>query len=484
MDGLVGAQVGPATGRRLRKADRIAIVGAGPAGIHLAHLLNARRYSHVTVFERENRVGGRVLSVEHKGFAHEMGACYIPDHYDEYRRLVRTYRVGTLGAPKSYHRSIYSSEFDGAIREYPVADYSGKLMTALEKAGLLRPVPRLGRILQLVGALRRYFRLRRRLLGSNDVYPFGTVPAPQAAAELARPFLEVARQHRLEVMLPYFRLAQSAQGYGVLETIPTFYVLLWNVPQIVMAFVKNRFGINRRPIYEMLDVGNQKAFARIAEADRLDVRTGVSVTHVARRDGGVRLSFADGPGQDFDQVVFTTDLPEAVQSLDDATEFERTAANSLTSSTFVTTLFEAERWPVAAGMAYVIDPFQPGGAFTLSGLRDIRFRFPEAGGPGCAAVAYQYADRPFGPADPAEFERRFASEMNDIGFRGLRIVCRHVWPYFFRFTSSAVAQGVPWRLFQEQGMRNTWYAGSSACFESINDVMRYNLLLVERYAET
>ena len=468
--------------RRLSKGDRIAIVGAGPAGVHLAHLLKRRGYPSVTLFEREHRVGGRALSVRHDGFVHEMGACYIPDHYHEFRRLVREYDVGAFDTPRGHDRSIYTSEFDGAIREYPIAAYGERLMEGLVRTGELGRTSKVGRLVQLLAAIRRYFRLRKRLLRDGG-YPLGVAPSASAASELARPFLEVAREHRLQVMLPYFRLAQSAQGYGVLETIPTLYVLLWNVPDLVTAFVKNRLGIARRPVFQMLDVGIQSVFARVAATDGLDVRTNTAVASVHREDDRVRITTSSGSQTDYDQVVFTIDLPQTLGLIGTPTATECETASAITGSTFVTTLFEADRWPVAAGIAYVIDPFRPGSTFALSGLRDVRYRFPEANPARCAAVAYQYADRLPHPAGETAFAAHFDSEMTTLGFTGVRVIQRKEWPYFLRFTGEAIARSLPWRLFENQGSQRTWYAGSSACFESLNDVMRYNLLLLERYAE-
>ncbi len=470
---------------RLGKGDRIAIVGAGPAGVHLAHLLKRRGYRSVTLFEREPGVGGRAMSVRHDGFVHEMGACYIPEHYHEFRRLVREYDVGAFDTPKGHDRSIYTSEFDGTMREYPIAAYGERLMEGLVRSGELGRASKVSRLVQLLAAIRRYFRLRTRLLGDSG-YPLGVTPSTAAAAELARPFLDVAREHRLQVMLPYFRLAQSAQGYGILETIPTLYVLLWNVPDLVTAFIKNRLGIARRPVFRMLDVGIQSVFARVATADGVDVRANTAVASVHREDDRVRINTVSAGRtevHDVDQVIFTIDLPDTVRLIGKPTAMERDTASAITGSTFVTTLFEADRWPVAAGIAYVIDPFRPGSTFGVSGLRDVRYRFPEASAARCAAVAYQYADRLPDPAGETAFAARFDSEMATLGFTGVHAIQRKEWPYFLRFTGESIARGVPWRLFESQGTQRTWYAGSSACFESLNDVMRYNLLLLERYAE-
>ena len=62
----------------------VAIVGAGAAGTYLAdRLAGARPEWSVTVFERSNRIGGRLRSVEVDGLAHPIelgGMRYLTSH--------------------------------------------------------------------------------------------------------------------------------------------------------------------------------------------------------------------------------------------------------------------------------------------------------------------------------------------------------------------------------------------------------------------
>ena len=65
---LLGAERGRVRNKRngsarLRRSERIAIIGVGPAGIHLAHLLHQRGFRAVTVLERGDAIAGKVLSV-------------------------------------------------------------------------------------------------------------------------------------------------------------------------------------------------------------------------------------------------------------------------------------------------------------------------------------------------------------------------------------------------------------------------------------
>ena len=41
---------------------------------------------------------------------------------------------------------------------------------------------------------------------------------------------------------------------------------------------------------------------------------------------------------------------------------------------------------------------------------------------------------------------------------------------------------MPWRLIDLQGKNHTWYTGSSCCFESVLDVVRYNRMLLDMFS--
>jgi hypothetical protein len=55
------------------------------------------------------------------------------------------------------------------------------------------------------------------------------------------------------------------------------------------------------------------------------------------------------------------------------------------------------------------------------------------------------------------------------------------WPYFWHFSQSAIQDGKPWDLFDMQGEKNTYWIGASAVFESVHDVVNYNLQILDRH---
>ena len=72
--------------------DRIAIVGAGPSGIHMALALKQRGFKDVTILEKTRFVGGKSWTIKHRGAANEMGTCYLqPDYQETIIPLIKKY---------------------------------------------------------------------------------------------------------------------------------------------------------------------------------------------------------------------------------------------------------------------------------------------------------------------------------------------------------------------------------------------------------
>ena len=60
-----------------RKTDRIGIVGAGPAGVHMAFLLKEKGFLDVTIIEKSNRIGGKADFLPVRGTKQETGVVAL-----------------------------------------------------------------------------------------------------------------------------------------------------------------------------------------------------------------------------------------------------------------------------------------------------------------------------------------------------------------------------------------------------------------------
>ena len=73
---------------------RIAIVGAGAAGMAAAYELRRRGYSDITIFDRRPRVGGKCLTQFIGGRPYEIGALIVANSYDNVLELLREANLG------------------------------------------------------------------------------------------------------------------------------------------------------------------------------------------------------------------------------------------------------------------------------------------------------------------------------------------------------------------------------------------------------
>ena len=74
-----------------RLDDKIAIIGAGPAGIHMALLLKEIGYTNVRILERTDDLGGKSKSINYRGAPQELGTVYLTRDYGEVFRLLEKY---------------------------------------------------------------------------------------------------------------------------------------------------------------------------------------------------------------------------------------------------------------------------------------------------------------------------------------------------------------------------------------------------------
>src|SRR5215469_10275787 len=77
---------------------RIAVVGAGIAGLGAAYALTKAGHQ-VTVFEREDHVGGRMLTRSENGFTWEPGAQFMLSGYTSMRAVMAELGVTTASTP-------------------------------------------------------------------------------------------------------------------------------------------------------------------------------------------------------------------------------------------------------------------------------------------------------------------------------------------------------------------------------------------------
>lgn len=118
-------------------AKKAIIVGGGLAGMTAGFRLQEQGWS-VTVLEAADRAGGRILSLEKKGFLLDAGPTLITDNYVEYLRLVRDLGLSGLLVDSSPLVGVVSGrELHVLDASRPLRSFlSTRLLTAADKMRL------------------------------------------------------------------------------------------------------------------------------------------------------------------------------------------------------------------------------------------------------------------------------------------------------------------------------------------------------------
>ena len=320
-----------------KKSDRIAIVGAGPAGVHMASRLKQMGYTKTVLFERSDRVGGKSLTlylndtgecIQQKDktgqmdtkscVAHDMGTCFLHNGYHSIVDLVNEYNLTTTVAPEG--RAMFSHFAKDSFSSQSMQEFvTSSIMDGVKKGTIKVPRYAFTTELKVLGALisavKQYNILHESLLGKIE---FSMPPRLNASTlqKINMTFAEFVEKNDLHALSGFLMFAHAAQGYGYVTSIPALYGLWWISPELLNRYVQMSFRQQLEKIADyttknkagricqsmrgcwvrglvswlvggeagavkrtttMLPEGYQKIWTTIAEKDGLDVRFGVDI---------------------------------------------------------------------------------------------------------------------------------------------------------------------------------------------------------------
>ena len=456
--------------RTIQPGARVVIVGAGVAGLHAAHLLRRRGVSDIVVLEGSDRVGGKCHTHDENGVRLELGACFLHNGYHEVRRL-----LAELCMAPSQPFLAHTVMLDENLRAQR-ATYD-----------LTMPI-----------ALRRYSRLRRRLL-DDPGEALRRRPSPSALQVLARPAAAVLEEHGVWASLStLMRMAYSGQGYGHLEEVSSLYAFLWLQPVFLRGLLMSAMLKPLRALLPPLDrrlrvshylpEGYSALIRRLAGSARTIELNAVATAIERPAEGPVRVHWRRGDAErssEADWLLWTPPLSAASTVFQDPDPIERRWFSEVSSATLVTTAYTddpipaCQRKDVACG--YFVDRLRPAGDGRWVVDRHDGAIWPtESPDAARVRVAFQYARA---SPDPSTAEATLEQLTKDWRAAGRtqatplmteRGPLRRVWAYAPRFSAEAVHRGAPWEVLERQGRRRTFWLGASTWFESVEHVLRYN----------
>lgn len=470
---------------RDRDDRRVIIIGAGASGVHMGWLLRRRGFHDIRIFERENYIGGKVLTLRVDGLPHEMGACYTTPAYRQVRALLSEF--GLYDRAPVAGRTII--EPDG--ERLPFGDWVSREF-AEQLTGLLGELPSLGVGLFVLRDIWKYNRLYRSIFGRFDG-TFPPRPTERGLEELSGTFLEFLERNDLQTLIPVMRLFQSAQGYGHIENVSAYYGLLWNDPGTMKIVIEQLTGRGQRGGADITRGGMQRLVTEMAKRAELDVRLRTEVVSVERGNDIAVTTRDRRTGEQThtcDLLVVAGNARSIVERFARPTPLERELFSTQVTHQMTTTL-QRGRQPYRDGLDSWMHHAVPGNDHRVITQRlSSYFLDPE----GLAAkrpsepdvrVVFQYGAEPATEGSIVDrYDEHYRGDATGVLVQDHEVLDRRFWQYFPHWDEAGIRAANPWRVLDLQGQQRTYWVGASAVFESLRDIVNYNLLLAWRHFDS
>lgn len=406
---------------------RIAIIGAGAAGLTAAETLRQKGYVNVTVFERSDRVGGKCCSVEIDGKIYELGAGILAESNRTALKLAKRFDV-PLDRIK-FGRSVFIDADTGKKTPKRSLKQNAQLLW------------------QLFVTYRGMFKRWPSIMtpGFEDLDP-----------ELAMPFSEFAKRYYIEELAKELEMFFTGFGYGYFADVPAAYVLKYYGWDTVRAFM-------HRNVYSVPG-GIQHVWTAVAKAQ--NIRYSATIQRIERGDV-ITITTESGPSE-FDSLIIASPLDEALEVID-ATPEEQSLFTKMEYVDYRTVACSIDG--IAKADGYVPKNF------TSNRYGEAVFwhhRHSDAN----IYTFYALADWEMSDDDVIDRTRSFVSKM---GGSLTKVHSVTHWKYFPYVDQATMEAGYFDVIEAMQGRKNTFYIGELMNFSTVGLTSQYAEATVERY---
>lgn len=482
----------------IEKNSRIAIIGAGPAGLSTAWFLGKQGFRNVTVLEKLGRVGGLCKSLTIDGMSYDLGANYITWAYTETRRIAKE-----VGA-KTYKEKPYTSiEIMTVSEDKETARYRPLKEAVLFNPFTKEPVT----LLEFIVAAFRYLWLRLQLVRIIDRRDYLARIDDKNHPELCVSFKHWLRENKLDALASLFEFPVTIMGYGQLRDIAAPYVLRYISLKTFFPMIAHNLPLVG-PLFELLlpwprrfTLGFQRMWQKVAW--RTNVRLNIKIKKITRNldstNAPIQIEYqtlqqelnnldtVDG-SMEFDYLILACPLtPDVFQQLGlERTKNEVEMSRKIKVNPYCMTTY----WVENMQMPQPIAPILP---------------LPERGRPWAVARQFQHKGNYFTQfytrTDDSDCDRTLDKEnlrriednvraevLKLIGLLKGRVDETHSrWTTYDRFTyfqhvgPKEIGEGYYQDLKELQGTHRTFYVGGVTDFELVEPIVQHSKYLVEKH---
>ena len=464
-----------------KKAERICIIGGGPAGVSAAMYLEKKGYKNYEIYERQNKIGGKCFSPR------------IQAGGDE-----RTYETGAIMGAKTYYAVHEVEEFagvthaDGPNMRRMYRDMYGneifpfdlkKDVSLAKTASLLKLKNQMKKMVRVMETKYRGYDCYGHVgvakgefygLSKEESRPLHRIKGTNPnLKDLALPFSEFCKLNGFEDVQKIWIAPFTSFGYGFFDEIPAAYVMKYLDTTTAIEFIALRLWTWKNGTQSIYEEANKK----LANPAHLNTE----VVKVERpEDGKVYVTIKDEAGERtevFDKLVVTTPL-DHFAAYADADETEKDLFGRIIHEKYVDFIatFAEDEGPTISG--YIFDNMVPE---RLGHAMVYYHRWEDLKGDCPCSV---YALRNHMGDEDVSYEYTINSMVDDMKLCGFPVkdrlyeqetyYCPHV-------SSQDYADGWYDRLDALQGTRNTYYAGEILSFGDMEDTCAASRDIIGRF---
>ena len=478
---------------------RIAIIGAGPAGLSAAMYLEKKGYENYVIYEKQNRVGGKCWSPTFNGKRYEMGAIMgVPSYYavhdvEEFAGVEHKGPVLFRNYKYPDGRPDYRWDTEDAMKN-PLKFFLKHPGAALHLTKLQKQIKKFGEI--LATKYKGYDVTGHIGVAEGKYQGYAVTPGREPVSgenpnlkDLAMPFKDFCEMNGVPLVQEVWIQPFTSFGYGFFDEIPAAYVVKYLDFQTMMNFVK----IN---LWTWED-GTQSIYEALNEHLKHPAVLNSDITKVVRGDK-VTLT-VNGKEEVFDKIIITAPLQVATEknpldnpyasSLDkwlDVTDEERALFSKIDYERYDTQAFQVEKDKYPDVSYYIVDNMVPERMpHVMVYYRRWRGEVDQQ------IVSYSLRHHKTfngGKELPyADNAKIVSQDMKDFDcpirtVDGKEQIINHFQSYYFPHVySEDYAAGWYDKVEAMQGKNNTFYAGEVMSYGDMDETIEYSHDLVERF---
>lgn len=406
---------------------RIAIIGAGAAGLTAAQTLREKGYQHITIFEKNSQAGGKCCSVVYQGRAYELGAGIVAANNTTILQLAQ--KFGMEFVPVEFGKSMLLDIRTGQpLGKKPL---TSKLFTAHKLLFTYRQLTRQYRQLAAPGFLNVH-------------------------SDVCLPFSAWAKKQHLEQVAEEFAPFFSGFGYGYFEDIPAAYVLKYYSWETVKSFAQRR-------MYKFPS-GIQSLWTTVAKDHTILYNT---LIKKIERNLPITISLSTQV-LEFDELILTTPLDEFLD-YGDADQEEKNLFSKIEYCDYRTYACILQEFPKESG-------YLPGNYHASRQGHPVFWyhRYADSD----LYTFYVLGDWNISDEQVVKNIKQVVGQLSG-GLERVHTIAR--WKYFPHVNSREMQNGFYDRLENLQGQQHTYYAGELMNFSTVGQSAAYAEHLVKLY---